>query len=110
MAMSLRKLLEVLGTGDEVGLAVELKEDTDLAACVDVGADRALVGGARGLLGSRGHATLAEDDEGLLHITLGLLQGLEAVAHGRAGLLAEFLDELGVDLDSFRSGHSSSFQ
>ena len=94
------QLLEVRGAGDEVGLAVELDEDADLSAGVDVGSDRALVGGARGLLGSRCHAALAEDDERLLHVALGLLQRLQAVAHGGAGLFAEFLDEFCVDLHS----------
>ena len=31
-------------------------------------------------------------------VALGLLEGLEAVAHGGAGLFAEFFDEFGVDL------------
>ena len=105
----LEELLEVLGAGDEVGLAVELKQDADLAAGVDVGPHCALVGGARGLLGGRGHATLAEDDERLLHVTLGLLESLEAVAHGCAGLLAEFLDEVGGDLRCVRHSDCSSF-
>ena len=95
------QLLEVFGAGDEVGLAVELEEYADLAAGVDVGADCALVGGARGLLGSRRHAALAQDDEGVFHVALGFLEGLEAVAHGGAGLFAEFLDELGVDFRGF---------
>ena len=105
----LEQLLEVVGAGDEVGLAVELEEDADLAAGVDVGSDCALVGGAGGLLGGRGHAALAEDDEGLFHVALGFLEGLEAVAHGGAGLFAEFLDELGVDLYVRRQTCRSSF-
>ena len=40
------QLLEVVGAGDEVGLAVELEEHADLAAGVDVGSDGAFVGGA----------------------------------------------------------------
>ena len=92
------QLLEVRGAGDEVGLAVELEQDADLAAGVDVGSDCALVGGAGGLLGGRCHAALAEDDEGFFHVALGFLQGLEAVAHGGAGLFAEFFDEFCVDL------------
>ncbi len=103
--MSLRSSWKSSVRATKSTFAVELEQDADLAAGVDVGADRALVGGARGLLGGGGHATLAEDDEGLLHITLGLLEGLEAVAHGGAGLLAEFLDELGVDLHSFHCRH-----
>ena len=50
MAMSLQQLLEVFGAGDEIALAVQLEQHADLAAGVDVGADRALVGGARRLL------------------------------------------------------------
>ena len=65
---------------------------------MDIGADRALIGGAGGLLGGRSHAALAQHDERLLHVAIGFLEGLEAVAHGRAGLFAEFLDELCVDL------------
>ena len=87
-----------VGAGDEVGLAVELEQDADLSAGVDVGAHRALVGGAGGLLGRRGHAALAEHDEGLFHVALGFLERLEAVAHGGAGLFAEFFDEFCVDL------------
>jgi hypothetical protein len=101
----LEQLLEVVGAGHEVGLAVELDQHADLAAGVDVGADRALVGGAAGLLGSRGHAALAQHNEGVFHVALGFLQGLEAVAHGGAGLFAEFLDELGVDLYGFSGRH-----
>src|SRR6201999_2243046 len=87
----LEQLLEVLSAGNEIALAVELDEYADLAAGVDVGAHSAFVSGARRLLLRGGHAPLAQYDESLLHIALGLLEGLEAVAHRRAGLLAELL-------------------
>src|SRR5271170_7255548 len=45
------ELLEVVGAGYEVGLAVEFEENADLAAGVDVGSDCAFVGGAGSLLG-----------------------------------------------------------
>src|SRR6185437_13429848 len=45
------QLLEVIGAGDEVGLAVELDEDADLTASMNVGAHSSLIGGAGGLLG-----------------------------------------------------------
>ena len=101
----LEELLEVIGAGYEIAFAVELDEHADLAAGVDVGADGAFVGGAAGLLGSRRHAALAQHDEGFFHVALGFLQGLEAVAHGRAGFFAEFFDLLGVDLYGFGGGH-----
>ena len=66
----LEELLEILGAGDEVGLAVDLDEDADFAAGVDVLADRAFVGGAGGFLLGGGHAALAQDDEGLFHCRL----------------------------------------
>ena len=40
------QLLEVVGAGDKVGLAVEFEENADLSAGVDVGADCAFIGGA----------------------------------------------------------------
>ena len=70
----------------------------DLAASVDVSAHRALVGGAGGLLLGAGHAALAQHYESAFHVSLGLLQGLQAIAHGSAGLLAEFLYLLGINL------------
>ena len=73
---------------------------------MDIGADRALIGGAAGLLRRRRHATLAQHNEGLFHIALGFLQGLETVAHRGARLFTEFLDELGVNLYSFSGGHN----
>ena len=42
-----RELAEVVVEGDEVGLAVDLEEDADLAAGVDVGLDEALARRAR---------------------------------------------------------------
>src|SRR5438874_1771294 len=41
---------------------------------------------------------LAEYDEGFLHLSFALLESFQAVAHRGAGLFAEFLDELCVNL------------
>src|SRR5581483_10294465 len=41
-----RELLEIVRARHEIGLAVELEQDADLAAHVDVGLDQALLGGA----------------------------------------------------------------
>jgi hypothetical protein len=98
----LEQRLEVVGAGDEVGLAVDFEQHADLAAGVDVGADRALVGGAGGLLLRRGHAALAQHDEGAFDVALGLLQGLQTIAHGRAGLLAQLLDQTCTNLFTHR--------
>ena len=86
------QFLEVVGAGDEVALAVDLDQHADLAAGVDVAGDRAFAGGAGGLLGGHGHAALAEHDDGLLHVALGLDQGVLAIHHGSAGLVAELAD------------------
>ena len=59
-------------------------------------------GGGGGFFLGGGHAALAQDDEGLFHVAFGFLQGLQAVAHGRAGLFAEFFYELCIDLFSHR--------
>jgi hypothetical protein len=56
----LQQLLEVLGAGHKVALAVQLEQHADLAAGMDIGAHRALVGGAGSLLLRRGHAPLAQ--------------------------------------------------
>ena len=87
--------LELVGAGHEVGLAVDLDQHADLAAGVDVGADHALGGDAAGLLGGARQALLAQVVDGLLHVALGLDQGVLAVHHAGAGALAELLDHLG---------------
>ena len=94
----LQQFLEVLGAGHKVALAVHFDQHADLAAGMDVGAHRALVGGAGGLLLCRGHAALAQHHECLFDVSLGLLQSLQAVAHGRAGLLAKLLHQLCINL------------
>src|ERR1035437_5266426 len=94
----LEQLLEVLGAGHEVALAIQFEQYADLAAGVNIGAHRALVGRAGGLLLRRGHAPLAQHHKGILDISLGLLQRLQAVAHRRAGLLAQLLYQLCINL------------
>ena len=104
----LHQLLEVFGASNEVALAVDFKQDADFAAGMNVGAHRALVGGARRFLLRAGHAALAQDNKRLLNIALGLLEGLEAIAHGRAGLLAKLLYQLCSNLLA-HSSHLSLF-
>ena len=51
-----RELLEVIGPGDEVGLAVELEQHAEPRAMMDVAGDDALAGDAAGLLGGGAEA------------------------------------------------------
>src|SRR5439155_23261084 len=57
---TLFRSLERLGAGDEIGLAIHLDEDADLAAGMDVRADETLGRRAAGFLRRRREAALAE--------------------------------------------------
>ena len=81
-------------TSDEVGLAVHLHEHTDAGTGVDVAADGALSGRAASFLFGTGNALLAQPLAGLGHVPAGFGQGLLAVHHPCAGLVAQFLDKL----------------
>src|SRR5581483_8485880 len=94
----LRQLLELRAARDEVGLARDLHERADASARVDVRRDGAFPGLAAGLLRDRREAALLQERLGLLVIPLRVLEGALAVHHSRAGLRAETLDLLGVDL------------
>ena len=91
------ELLEVLGAGHEVGLAVDLDQHADAAAGVDVGGDEPLACLAAGLLGGRCLVPLAQQDDGLLEVAAGLLEGALAVHEAGAGPLSELLDGVGAD-------------
>ena len=62
-------------------LAVDFHQHAELAAVVDVGADQALLGGARRLLAGRRDAALAQHDFGFGEIALGFHQGALALHH-----------------------------
>ena len=83
--------LELLVHAHEVGLAVQLDDGAGGAGVVHDGHDGALVGGTAGLLGHGGQTAGAQHVDGLLHVALGLGQGLLALHHARAGHLAELL-------------------
>src|SRR5712664_1850053 len=87
----LHQRLELLVAGREVRLAVDLDQHADLAAQVDVRPHRALCGAAAGLLPRRGQALLPQPGDRLLDVAARLQQGLLAVHHPRAGLLAQVL-------------------
>src|SRR5215218_2549200 len=97
--------LELVGLGDEVGLAVELDEHAELGGQVrvrgvQVGVDDALGGAVAGPLLDAGLAGLAQDLLGPLEVAVGVLQRLLAVHHPCPGGVAEGLDLGGRDLHS----------
>src|SRR6185436_215755 len=92
------ELLELVGARDEVGLAVDLDQHADAAARVDVARDEALAGVAARLLRGRRETALAEQDDGLLDVTVSLDEGVLAVHEARAGPLAQLLDRRGRDV------------
>src|SRR5690606_12263085 len=89
-----RQLLEDIGVGDEVSLAVELQHHADARARVRVGLDAALVGLALGLLLRAGEALLHQVGLCLLKVTVELLQRLLAAENGCARLLAQLFHHL----------------
>ncbi len=96
------QLLELIGAGHEVGLAVDLHQHPDLAPGVDVAGDGAFVGGAPGLALRGGHPFLPQPGHGLPHVAAALGQRLLAVHPTGSRLLAQLLHLLGVD-DGFRA-------
>ena len=92
------ELLELVGPGHEVRLAVDLDEHADAATGVDVARDEALAGVAAGLLGRRGEALLAQDEGRLLEVAVRLDQRALAVHEPGARRFAQFLDELRRDV------------
>ncbi len=84
--------LELIGAGDEVGLALQLDDRGDVA--VDDEADDALRGLAVLALGAGGQALLTQPGLRGFDIATVLLEGLLAVHHPGAGRLAQGLDVL----------------
>ena len=85
---------ELIGARNEVGLAVHFHEDADLAAHVDVAADRALAGRAAGLLRRRREAALAQQGGGRFEVAVRFGQRGFAFHEAGAGHVAKFLHEL----------------
>ena len=84
--------LELLGTGHEVGLALELDDRADVA--VDDEADDALGVVAVLTVGAGGETLLTEPDLGRLDVTVGGLERLLAIHHACAGRIAQGLHVL----------------
>src|SRR6266516_2291493 len=97
------ELLELVGLGDEVGLAANLDQHAELRRQVrvwgvQVGVDDALGGSAAGTLVKAGLASLPQDLLGLLHVAAGVLQRLLAIHHPSAGRVAKDFDLGGRNL------------
>mmetsp|Transcript_63795 Transcript_63795/g.180031 ORF Transcript_63795/g.180031 Transcript_63795/m.180031 type:complete len:247 (-) Transcript_63795:60-800(-) len=86
------ELLEDGVDGHEVGLAVDLDQNSDLVVEVNVSRDGALSGDVAGLLVGLGHALLLEPLHGLLHVTTGLHQSFLGVRNACATARAQLLD------------------
>src|SRR5918992_1346500 len=83
---------EVVVAGHEVGVAVDLDEDADLAARVDVGLHGALGGLAAADLQRLVAEAHAQELDGRVDVAVGLRQRLLALHHAGAGAVAELLD------------------
>src|SRR6185436_2055346 len=92
------ELLEVVGTRDEIGLAIHLDQHADLTTRVDVGADLTFGGRTPGLLGRRREAALAQVAHRAVEIAARLAQRRLAIHEARAGLLAQVFHLLSVHL------------
>src|SRR4051812_39557993 len=93
-----QQFLEVFGAGDEIALAVQLKQHADFASGMDVAGDRSLIGAARGLLARRGNTFLTQDDYRLLDVTIGFGERVLAVPKWSAGFIAQLLHHFRVDV------------
>ena len=100
----LRELLESVTASDKVGLAVELEQDADARARVDVRDDGALGGDAARLLVRRRHTLLAQPRRGFLDAVVVLRERLLAIHHTAAGGVAKLLHRGGGDAASGGGG------
>src|SRR5262245_16884813 len=89
----LHELLEVVGTSDEVGLAVDLDEHTDLAVGVDVRGDDAVARLAVRLLRRVGEPFFSQVLDRGLELPLAGIERCLAVHHPRSGQLPELLHQ-----------------
>src|SRR5579875_1049767 len=87
--------------GNEVGFAVELEQHAELAAGMDVRADRAFRGDPAGALRCRGDTLLTKPYDCLFQVAIGLGQRLLAVHYTGAGLVAQFPYQVSVDFHRF---------
>src|SRR5690606_18026555 len=92
------QILELLGAGHEVGLAVHLDECADPSAAMDIGLDQTLRRrAARFLLGTVEPA-LPQERGGLVHVPLGLFERALGIHDASPRALPQLLDHLSGDL------------
>ena len=89
LSQVLDELHKTVALGAEVGLAVDLNDHAH--AIFHHGIGHALGGDPASLLGGLGQTLLAQNLNGLVHIALGLGEGLLAVHHTNAGHFAQSL-------------------
>jgi hypothetical protein len=100
------KLLEGIGARDEIAFAIDFDDHADFSASMNIVADEAFGGFARGFLGRGGLTLFAEDVDGLLDVTAGFDQGSTTIAEPRVGEFSEFFYELGWNVhDWLRCTH-----
>ena len=99
----LAQLLELVGLGHEVGLAVDLHQGAGVALLAHVAGDQALGGNAALLLGGGGQALFAQVIDGLFDVAVHGGQGLFAIHHARAGAAAQLHNDFGANFHTLFS-------
>ena len=87
--------LELVSSGDEIGLAVYFDHGAELATGVDVEVDESLVGGAARLLRGDGEALLGEELFGRFYCAIGRFEGTFTVHDAGPGTLPELSNGIG---------------
>ncbi len=105
------KLLKRIGARHEIAFAIDFHDHADFSAGMNVVADQSFGGFARGLLGRRGLAPLAQDLDSLLYEFLvvsritqldgGLDKRGAAITESSVREFSQFLDELGWDFHNW---------
>ena len=85
--------------GHEIGLAIDLDENADLALKVNVGGDDAFFGRAGRLFAGASDPFGTQKRFGFVEIASGLGQGAFAIHEARVGLLAKLFDRLRINFN-----------
>ena len=89
-----RKLLEGVGAGHKVGFAIDFHQHADFSAGVNVAADQAFAGFARGFLGRRGLPLFAQDADGFFEVPIRFHERGATIREAGVGALAQLLYQL----------------
>src|SRR3954470_10686996 len=100
-----QQLFEIVSAGNEVALAIELEQHSDLAASMDIARHRPFICASRSFLASRGYPLLAQNNHRLLDVAVRLGKSILAVANGGAGLVAQLFNHLCVNVHGCSSAH-----